>query len=52
MIKKLFLEKVNKFLDWGIKKYGQDVDKCNEIISTKNILNKSFKVNEDSGEKK
>ncbi len=40
---KWYIKKFNKFLDWALKQFSDDIQKSNEIIATKNQLNKTFK---------
>jgi len=41
---KYFILMIEKFLNWGLKKFGADITQYNEIMLTKNMFSKSFKI--------
>ena len=44
IMNKYFIIKIEKFLNWALKKFGDNVTQYNEIILTKNMFAKSFKA--------
>ena len=42
-MKKYIIKKIDLFFDWVIKKFGSDIEKYNEIIEIRNIVNKKLK---------
>ncbi len=41
---------INNFLNWCLKKYGSDVECHNEIMTTKNQFNRTFRNSTDDND--